>query len=142
MSKIELKKDVDIAIIGGTGVYDSGLLQDAKQIKIATPYGAPSDAITVGFYQGTKIAFLPRHGAIHYLPPHKIPYRANIWALKQLGVTRILAPSAVGSLKKKYLQAIWLSLISLSILPRAVIILFMMVDRFTIRLLPIRFVLN
>lgn len=94
------KEDVSIAIIGGTGVYDSGLLKDAKQIKIATPYGAPSDAITVGMYSGTKIAFLPRHGASHYLPPHKVPYRANIWALKQLGISRILAPSAVGSLKK------------------------------------------
>jgi len=95
------KENVNIAIIGGTGVYDPGLLEETRQIKIATPYGAPSDAITVGYYSGVKIAFLPRHGALHYLPPHKVPYRANIWALKQLGVTRILAPSAVGSLKEE-----------------------------------------
>ena len=94
------KENVNIAIIGGTGVYDSGLLKDTKQIKIATPYGTPSDQITIGTYGETKIAFLPRHGSSHYLPPHKVPYRANIWALKQLGVTRIIAPSAVGSLRK------------------------------------------
>lgn len=98
---VKNKENVAIAIIGGTGVYDAGLLKDSKQVKIATPFGAPSDAITIGIYNDTKIAFLPRHGAIHYLPPHKVPYRANIWALKQLGVKRILAPSAVGSLKKE-----------------------------------------
>lgn len=89
---------IDIAIIGGTGVYDAGLLQDSKTIKVATPYGAPSDQMVVGTYCGRRVVFLPRHGVNHHLPPHKVPYRANIWALKQLGVTRILAPSAVGSL--------------------------------------------
>jgi len=92
---------VEIAIIGGTGVYDAGLLQDIKHIKMATPYGAPSDQIVVGTYYGSRVAFLPRHAADHHIPPHKVPYRANIWALKQLGVTRILAPSAVGSLRKE-----------------------------------------
>jgi 5'-methylthioadenosine phosphorylase len=97
---INENEKIDIAVIGGTGVYDAGLLQDSKYVKISTPYGAPSDRIVVGTYCGRKVAFLPRHGANHHLPPHKVPYRANIWALKQLGVTRILAPSAVGSLRK------------------------------------------
>ena len=95
------KEKASIAIIGGTGVYDPELLIDTKKIKIATPYGAPSDLITIGTFCGKRIAFIPRHGFNHYLPPHKVPYRANIWALKQLGVTRIIGPSAVGSLNEK-----------------------------------------
>ena len=93
-------KDVRIAIIGGTGVYDPKLLTDVDQLRVYTPYGSPSDLITVGVYAGTKIAFLPRHGVNHQLPPHKVPYRANVWALKELGVNRIIAPCAVGSLRK------------------------------------------
>ena len=89
----------DIAIIGGTGVYDPGLLKNKKEIKIHTPYGAPSDFITIGNYARKRIAFIPRHGKGHKIPPHKINARANIWALRHLGVTRILAPSAVGSMK-------------------------------------------
>lgn len=89
----------DIAIIGGTGVYDPGLLSDRKEIKVYTPYGDPSDFITIGKYGDRSIAFIPRHGKGHRIPPHKIPARANIWALKQLGVTRIIAPAAVGSMQ-------------------------------------------
>jgi 5'-methylthioadenosine phosphorylase len=92
----------DIGIIGGTGVYDSGLFSDKKDVKVHTPYGEPSDLITVGEYAGRKVAFLPRHGRGHRIPPHMINFRANIWALKQLGVKRIIAPSAVGSLSLDY----------------------------------------
>lgn len=92
----------DIGIIGGTGVYDSGLFSDKKEIKAHTPYGEPSDLITIGEYAGRKVAFLPRHGKGHRIPPHKINFRANVWALKQLGVKRIIAPSAVGSLSYDY----------------------------------------
>ncbi|AIC15981.1 S-methyl-5'-thioadenosine phosphorylase [Nitrososphaera viennensis] len=92
----------DIGIIGGTGVYDSGLFSDKKEVKVHTPYGEPSDLITIGEYAGRKVAFLPRHGRGHRIPPHRINFRANIWALKQLGVKRIIAPSAVGSLGFDY----------------------------------------
>jgi 5'-methylthioadenosine phosphorylase len=95
-------EDADIGIIGGTGVYDSGLFSDKKEIKVHTPYGEPSDTITVGEYAGRKVAFLPRHGRGHRIPPHRINARANVWALKQLGVKRIIAPSAVGSLQEAY----------------------------------------
>jgi len=96
-----VEKDVEIGIFGGTGIYDSGLLQDAQEIKIDTPFGKPSDLITVGIFKGRKIAFLPRHGKKHTIPPHMINYKANIWAFKELGITRIIAPSAVGSLKEE-----------------------------------------
>ena len=96
-----MEKDVEIGIFGGTGIYDSGLLENAQEIDIDTPYGKPSDTITVGVFKGRKIAFLPRHGKKHTIPPHKINFKANIWAFKELGVTRIIAPSAVGSLKEE-----------------------------------------
>lgn len=96
-----MEKDVEIGIFGGTGIYDSGILENAKEITIDTPFGKPSDAITVGIFKGRKIAFLPRHGKKHTIPPHLINYKANIWAFKELGITRIIAPSAVGSLKEE-----------------------------------------
>ncbi len=96
-----MEKDVEIGIFGGTGIYDSGLLEDAQEIDMDTPYGKPSDTITVGTFKGRKIAFLPRHGKKHTIPPHMINYKANIWAFKELGVTKIIAPSAVGSLKEE-----------------------------------------
>jgi len=96
-----MKKDVEIGIFGGTGIYDSGLLENAQEIDIETPYGKPSDTITVGIFNGRKIAFLPRHGKKHTIPPHMINFKANIWAFKELGITRIIAPSAVGSLKEE-----------------------------------------
>ena len=95
------KEDAEIGIIGGTGVYDPRLIEGAKSIKVYTPYGEPSDYVTVGVFRGRKVAFLPRHGKGHRIPPHRINYRANIWAFKELGVTRIVAPSAVGSLKEE-----------------------------------------
>ena len=92
-----LRSRAEIGIIGGTGVYNQELLEDVKEIKVHTPYGQPSSLITVGNYQDRTIAFIPRHGKHHQFPPHNVPFRANIWALKQLGVTRIISPSAVAS---------------------------------------------
>lgn len=97
-----MKQSADIGIIGGTGVYDPGLFKIKREEKIHTPYGEPSDVVSIGEYQGVRVAFIPRHGRGHRIPPHKINGRANIWALKQLGVTRIIAPSAVGSLQEGY----------------------------------------
>ena len=94
-----VKDQADIGIFGGTGIYDSGLLENSKEITIETPYGKTSDTITIGEFRGRKIAFMPRHGKKHSIPPHMINYCANIWAFKELGITRIIAPSAVGSLK-------------------------------------------
>ncbi len=91
-----------IGIIGGTGVYDASQVRDVRSVKVSTPYGAPSAAIDLGNFQGAPIAFLPRHGKGHTIPPHSINYRANIWALHHLGVRRIVSPSAVGSLKEEY----------------------------------------
>ena len=96
-----MDQDVEIGIFGGTGIYDSGFLDDAHEVTVETPYGKPSDSITVGTFMGRKIAFLPRHGKKHSIPPHMINYRANIWAFGKLGVTRIVAPSAVGSLREE-----------------------------------------
>lgn len=96
-----IKQQVKIAVIGGTGVYDPGRMTDVEQVKIYTPYGATSDLITVGNYGGVPIAFLPRHGGKHTIPPHLVPYQANLWALKKLGVERIIAPCAVGSLREE-----------------------------------------
>jgi len=93
---------VDIGIIGGTGIYDTELFSAKREIKVHTPYGDTSDLVTIGEYSGVKAAFLPRHGRGHRIPPHRINNRANIWALQQLGVKRIIAPSAVGSLKETF----------------------------------------
>ena len=97
-----MEKDVEIGIFGGTGIYNSDLLESPQEIDIDTPYGKPSDTITVGMFNGRKIAFLPRHGKKHTIPPHMINFKANIWAFKELGITRIIAPSAVGSLKEEF----------------------------------------
>lgn len=94
-------EEAEIGIFGGTGIYDSGLLKEAKEITIDTPFGKTSDTITVGIFKNRKIAFMPRHGKKHTIPPHLINYRANIWAFKELGIKRIIAPSAVGSLKEE-----------------------------------------
>lgn len=91
-----------IGIIGGSGVYDSGLITDEKKQKVHTPYGAPSDLVTTGKMGEVEIVFLPRHGENHEFNPTNVNYQANIWAMKELGVTHILAPSAVGSLKEEY----------------------------------------
>ncbi len=88
-----------IAIIGGSGFYE--LFEKANEIEIDTPYGKPSDKITVGSIGSVNVAFLPRHGRKHSFPPHSIPYRANMFALHKLGVQRVIAPTAAGSLNPK-----------------------------------------
>ncbi|MFH1256715.1 MAG: S-methyl-5'-thioadenosine phosphorylase, partial [Candidatus Diapherotrites archaeon] len=90
-----------IGLIGGSGIYDPQMLKNAKKVKVETPFGKPSDEITTGEFEGVKIAFIPRHGAKHQFNPSNVPYHANIWALKKLGVTRILSPCAVGSLQEE-----------------------------------------
>ena len=90
----------EIAVVGGSGFYE--FLEGAEEVEIDTPFGAPSDPITVGELAGRRVAFLPRHGRDHRFPPHKIPYRANMWALRSIGVRRVLAPTAVGSLTHLY----------------------------------------
>lgn len=92
----------EIGIIGGTGVYDPAIFEGGWEVKVHTPYGRTSDLITLGRYKGRRVAFLPRHGRGHQLPPHRIPYRANIYAFKKLGVQRIISPSAVGSLREDF----------------------------------------
>jgi 5'-methylthioadenosine phosphorylase len=87
----------DVAVIGGSGLY--ALLDHAETYKIGTPYGDPSDEITIALVGYTRVAFLPRHGRDHQFPPHRIPYRANMWALRSIGVRQILAPCAVGGLR-------------------------------------------
>jgi 5'-methylthioadenosine phosphorylase len=90
----------DIAVIGGSGLYS--LLDGASEVAIDTPYGPTSDPITVADVAGRSTAFLPRHGRDHRYPPHRIPYRANLWALRELGVRQILAPCAVGGLQPQF----------------------------------------
>ncbi len=86
-----------VAVIGGSGFYE--FLDDPTTVTVETPYGEPSAPIAVGDVGGRPVAFLPRHGAGHRYPPTQIPYRANLWALRSLGVERILAPCAVGGLQ-------------------------------------------
>ncbi|OZC78339.1 S-methyl-5'-thioadenosine phosphorylase [Rhodococcus sp. 15-1154-1] len=95
------RQRADIAVIGGSGFY-SFFGPDAESIEMDTPYGAPSGPITVGDVDGRPVAFLPRHGANHEYSPHTLPYRANMWALRMLGVGRVFAPCAVGSLVPEY----------------------------------------
>lgn len=87
----------DVGVVGGSGFYS--LLDDARQELVDTPYGRPSDTPTLGVLGGRRVAFLPRHGVGHRFAPHLVPYRANLWALRSLGVRQIVALSAVGSLR-------------------------------------------
>ena len=89
-----------IAIIGGTGIYNTEIISNNQTLDLETPYGKTSDSLTIGEFNGKNIVFLPRHGKKHSVPPHKINFRANIWALKEIGVKRIIAPCAVGSLRE------------------------------------------
>lgn len=88
-----------IGIIGGSGLYKMEALKDVEEIEISTPFGSPSDVIILGTLEGTRVAFLARHGRNHTLLPAELPYRANIYAMKQLGVEYLISASAVGSLK-------------------------------------------
>jgi 5'-methylthioadenosine phosphorylase len=87
----------DVAVIGGSGFYS--FLEDPEQVTVDTPYGEPSAPVSVGEVGGRSVAFLPRHGQQHEYPPHLINYRANLWALRSLGVRQVLAPCAVGGLR-------------------------------------------
>ncbi len=86
----------ELAVIGGSGFYE--FLEAPDSVTVSTPYGPPSAEVAVGQVAGRAVAFLPRHGASHEYPPHRVNYRANLWALRSLGVRRVLAPCAVGSL--------------------------------------------
>lgn len=91
-----MKHRADIGVFGGSGFYS--LMDDVEEVAIDTPYGPPSDKLAIGLLKGKKVAFLPRHGKDHSIPPHKINYRANLWAMKELGVKKIIGPCAAGSL--------------------------------------------
>ena len=95
-----MKQKPILAIIGGSGLYNLEGFNTSKLTNPSTPYGKPSDKILVAKYKSLEIIFLPRHGKNHNIPPHKINYRANIFALKKLGATDIISVSAVGSLKE------------------------------------------
>ncbi|MFI0718961.1 S-methyl-5'-thioadenosine phosphorylase [Streptomyces sp. NPDC021224] len=90
----------EIGVIGGSGFYS--FLDDVTEVTVDTPYGAASDSLFVGDVAGRRVAFLPRHGRSHHLPPHKINYRANLWALRATGVRQVLGPCAVGGLRADY----------------------------------------
>ncbi|MDF6020478.1 S-methyl-5'-thioadenosine phosphorylase [Streptomyces sp. JH34] len=90
----------EIGVIGGSGFYS--FLDDVTEVEVDTPYGAPSDSLFLGELGGRRVAFLPRHGRGHHLPPHRINYRANLWALRSVGVRQVLGPCAVGGLRPEY----------------------------------------
>ncbi len=94
-----MNRSAEIGVFGGSGFYS--LLQDVRELKVDTPYGPPSDGIAVGTVGSRRVAFLPRHGKRHTIPPHMINYRANVWALKSLGVKAVVSPCACGSLQAK-----------------------------------------
>src|SRR5882762_1890771 len=93
---------VKIGIIGGSGLYQMPELTEIDEIEIQTPFGSPSDKFILGTLEGERVAFLPRHGVGHRFTPTEVPFRANIYGMKLLGVERILSASAVGSLQEKY----------------------------------------
>jgi 5'-methylthioinosine phosphorylase len=93
---------IDLAVIGGTGLYKLASLQDAEAVTGGTPYGAPSGPIRVGRIAGRRVAFLARHGEGHSLPPHRVNYRANLWRLKELGAQRVLAINTVGGITERF----------------------------------------
>jgi 5'-methylthioadenosine phosphorylase len=93
------ERPAEIGIFGGSGLYS--LLSRATEVVVDTPFGPPSAPVVVGDVDGRRVAFLPRHGTRHELPPHRIPFRANLWALQSLGVEQVLAPCAVGSLRRE-----------------------------------------
>jgi 5'-methylthioadenosine phosphorylase len=95
-------EQVKIGIIGGSGLYQMGEFTNTRELEIDTPFGKPSDAFIIGELNGVTVAFLPRHGRGHKLTPSELPFRANIYAMKLLGVEYILSVSAVGSLQEQY----------------------------------------
>lgn len=95
-------KQARIGIIGGSGLYQMPELRDVEELKVDTPFGSPSDAFIIGTLEDERVAFLPRHGRGHRFTPSEVPYRANIYGMKLLGVERLLSASAVGSLQEQY----------------------------------------
>lgn len=95
-------QNIEIAVIGGSGLYGMPGLRGLEELELTSPFGDPSDTITIGDLSGTRVAFLPRHGRGHFLTPSEVPYRANIFVLKQLGVKYIVSVSACGSLRESY----------------------------------------
>ena len=95
---MEYKNIADIGVFGGSGFYK--FLDDIKEVKIETPYGAPSNSLLIGKIGEHNVAFMPRHGSDHSILPHKINFRANVWAMKHVGVKRVISPCASGSLQK------------------------------------------
>jgi 5'-methylthioadenosine phosphorylase len=98
MMPLQPEQRAEVGVFGGSGFY-SLMEGPIEQVSVQTPYGAPSDSFAVGQIGEVRVAFLPRHGPHHRLPPHAINYRANLWAMAQLGVTRVIAPTAAGSLQ-------------------------------------------
>jgi 5'-methylthioadenosine phosphorylase len=92
----------EIGIIGGTGLYEMEGFTEVRELSVATPFGPPSDSLMVGSLEGQRVAFLPRHGRGHRILPHELNFRANVFAMKTLGVEFLLSVSAVGSLKERY----------------------------------------
>ncbi|ANW19756.1 S-methyl-5'-thioadenosine phosphorylase [Streptomyces clavuligerus] len=90
----------EIGVIGGSGFYS--FLEDVTEVTVDTPYGTPSDSLFLGEVAGRSVAFLPRHGRDHRVPPHRINYRANLWALRSVGVRQVLGPCATGGLRAEY----------------------------------------
>jgi 5'-methylthioadenosine phosphorylase len=88
----------EIGVFGGSGFYS--LLEDVREVKVDTPYGPPSDSVSLAEVGGRRVAFMPRHGRRHTIPPHRINYRANVWALRSLGVKAVISPCACGSLRR------------------------------------------
>lgn len=97
-----MAESIALAVVGGSGFYDMPGLEDVQAIELDTPFGAPSSAIRVGSFDGVSVAFLARHGSGHTISPSELPQRANFWALKSLGVERVLSVSAVGSLREDF----------------------------------------
>jgi 5'-methylthioadenosine phosphorylase len=97
-----VNRPIDIAVLGGSGFYEMPGLEELEEIAVETPFGPPSDTIRIGTLDAKRVAFLARHGRAHSILPSELPQRANFWALKSLGVERVLAVSAVGSLAEEY----------------------------------------
>ncbi len=95
-----MSEELVVGVVGGSGLYDIDGLTDVEEVALSTPFGEPSDAYVTGVLDGVRMVFLPRHGRGHRLTPSEINYRANVWGLKQLGVTRVLSVSAVGSMRE------------------------------------------
>ncbi|SCK39437.1 methylthioadenosine phosphorylase [Streptomyces sp. WMMB 714] len=95
-----MSEQAEIGVVGGSGFYS--FLDDVTEVTVDTPYGSPSDSLFLGEIDGRRVAFLPRHGRKHHLPPHRINYRANMWALRSAGVRQVLGPCAVGGLREEH----------------------------------------